>query len=160
MTITITKSFSFEMGHFLRDHSGLCKFPHGHSYTLEVTIAGSVHDPLRDFNGLLDTKVSSEGMVMDFYDLKSWVKPFIDQLDHSFMTGPEGIEFQESNPAASGSESLEYMQSRVRVMPWRPTTENLAKYLFEHIAKTLPNDVVLSQIRLYETKTGWVTVTP
>ena len=66
--ISITKKFEFEAAHYLPDYNGLCKRLHGHSYKLEVTVAGDLGD---------------NGMVMDFSELKSTVKRHvIDKVDH------------------------------------------------------------------------------
>lgn len=155
MTTTITKRFTFEMGHFLHKHSGKCAFPHGHSYILEVT--------LQSADGKLIGEGSSEGMIMDFYDIKTVVQPIVDKYDHSFMCGPEGINFV--NDAGT------FAQDRVHKMEFRPTTENFAQHLFKELEKAFRDerdsrdwsevvgpDVVLTHIRLYETATGWVDV--
>ena len=43
-TVRVTKRFTFEMAHALRCHDGQCAHIHGHSYVLDVTIAGfAVH---------------------------------------------------------------------------------------------------------------------
>ena len=62
--IKITKQFSFEMAHALRNYDGLCRNIHGHSYKMDITLAGR---PLNDDNS------PKNGMVMDFGDLKKLV---------------------------------------------------------------------------------------
>ncbi len=42
--IRLTKIFNFEMAHALYGYDGPCKNIHGHSYQLEVTIAGNLKD--------------------------------------------------------------------------------------------------------------------
>ena len=75
MKTSITKQFRFEAAHTLPNHDGKCKNLHGHSYLLEVTIAGDIQ-----------TNGPKEGMIMDFADLSKIVtQEIIDQWDHQFL---------------------------------------------------------------------------
>ena len=68
----IRKLFHFEAAHVLPFHQGKCARLHGHSYRLEVTIAG----PLRQGG-------PDRGMVMDFGDLSRIVKAeVLARVDH------------------------------------------------------------------------------
>jgi 6-pyruvoyltetrahydropterin/6-carboxytetrahydropterin synthase len=70
--ITIGKTFSFAAAHFLPEHMGLCKEPHGHEWKLEVQLRKRI-----------DKKT---GMVVDFSILKKAVKEcVVDILDHNFL---------------------------------------------------------------------------
>lgn len=70
--VQITKSFAFDACHFLPYHDGRCKFLHGHTYHLEVTVKNRVLD--------------ETGMVIDFRELKDIVnRNVIDLLDHGFI---------------------------------------------------------------------------
>lgn len=63
--------FRFEAAHLLPEHQGACRFLHGHSYKMSVTVS-QVHN---------DTVF---GMVVDFGFLKKLVKEFIvDKVDHT-----------------------------------------------------------------------------
>jgi 6-pyruvoyltetrahydropterin/6-carboxytetrahydropterin synthase len=65
----LTCSFTFEAAHRLPWHPGKCAGLHGHSYRLDVTVAGPLDD---------------NGIVMDFDDLHAVVHgQVIDQWDHS-----------------------------------------------------------------------------
>ena len=77
--ISISKSYSFDAAHQLYRTDwdktknlqvfGKCARPHGHTYTLDVTIQGPV-DP-------------ETGMILNYFDLDKIVKPIVDeQLDH------------------------------------------------------------------------------
>jgi 6-pyruvoyltetrahydropterin/6-carboxytetrahydropterin synthase len=67
----VTRSFSFEAAHQLEWHSGACKNLHGHSYRLEVTVAGALDD---------------NGIVIDFADLSALVqREVIDRFDHTYL---------------------------------------------------------------------------
>jgi 6-pyruvoyltetrahydropterin/6-carboxytetrahydropterin synthase len=71
----IRKIFRFEAAHMLPYHRGKCAGLHGHSYRLEVTVAG----PLRDDG-------PDRGMVMDFGDISPIVKSnILDRLDHHHL---------------------------------------------------------------------------
>lgn len=65
----VVKKFTFDSAHYLPNYVGKCKQMHGHTYTLEVIVSGSVNP---------DT-----GMVMDFFDIDYLVKgKVLPQLDH------------------------------------------------------------------------------
>lgn len=69
--IDTTKIFTFDSAHKLENYDGECKYLHGHTYKLEVTVRG-----LRD----------DRGMVIDFKDLKEIVKrEAISKLDHKYL---------------------------------------------------------------------------
>ena len=73
--ITITKIFEFAAAHQLPHHKGLCKNIHGHTYILHVEVGGTIY-----------SAGSSEGMIMDFGDLKRIVnEEIINKLDHSYL---------------------------------------------------------------------------
>jgi len=67
----ITKEFMFEAAHFLPEYDGPCANMHGHSYRLQITIAG---------------KIGKNGMVKDFSELKRIVSEHvISKLDHQLL---------------------------------------------------------------------------
>jgi 6-pyruvoyltetrahydropterin/6-carboxytetrahydropterin synthase len=67
----VTRSFSFEAAHQLDWHAGACKNLHGHSYRLEVTVAGELDD---------------NGIVVDFADLRDAVqRDVLDVFDHTYL---------------------------------------------------------------------------
>ena len=68
--VQVTKEFGFEAGHFVPNHPKRCKYVHGHSYKLFVTIGGPINE---------------SGMVMDFGDLSALVESVIDKFDHGFL---------------------------------------------------------------------------
>lgn len=55
-----------------------CARVHGHSFLIEVHVAGPV-DPVF-------------GWVMDFADVKAAFQPLFDQLDHRYLNDVEGLE--------------------------------------------------------------------
>ena len=72
MPTTISKKFSFEAAHWLPHvpDGHKCKSLHGHSYTAELLIEGSVDE---------------KGFVRDFAEVSSAAKPLFSKLDHSLL---------------------------------------------------------------------------
>ena len=66
--VSVTKEFTFDSCHQLKEYVGACARLHGHTYKLQVTVEGNL---------------SHNGMVVDFKDLKANVGHLIiDDLDH------------------------------------------------------------------------------
>jgi 6-pyruvoyltetrahydropterin/6-carboxytetrahydropterin synthase len=65
------------------------------------------------------------GWVMDFADLKAAFQPLYDQLDHHYLNDIEGLE--------------------------NPTSEQLARWIFQRLAPTLPG---LDAVQVHETCTS------
>lgn len=75
MKTTITTSATFAAAHRLPDHEGKCFRLHGHTYGLEVTVAGTPQ-----------TCGPAAGMVMDFAELRAQVNELVvDRLDHQLL---------------------------------------------------------------------------
>ena len=124
----IAKEFRWEMGHRLPDHFGKCKNIHGHSYKMLV-----------EFSGELD----KNGMIIDYYDVEKIINPVIDKLDHAFMINKNDkivLEF------------LEKMDSKIVLVDFESTAENICKYLLSEVSKTtLPKNVKEIKVRVQET---------
>lgn len=72
----LSKTFRFDAGHILKQHEGMCGRPHGHHYTLTVTVRGKT----------LIEKGPRKNMILDFNDISAIVKPFIkSHLDHHWL---------------------------------------------------------------------------
>ena len=80
----ITQAFTFEAAHRLPNVPAThrCHRMHGHSYRVELTVAGAV-DP-------------RTGWVIDFYDIEEIFRPLLERLDHHTLNDIEGLE----NPTA------------------------------------------------------------
>lgn len=66
--MNVGRTFHFDAAHHLPDYKGKCEAPHGHTYRLDVVIEG---------------KQKSDGMVLDFAELKRAVNELVlDKLDH------------------------------------------------------------------------------
>lgn len=137
--IKITKQFSFEMAHALRNYDGLCRNIHGHSYKMDITLSGR---PLNDDNS------PKNGMVMDFGDLKKLVnEEVISLLDHALVLNakndPQLIDVLKQN------------FDKIVVVEFQPTTENLLDFIAGKIKQRLPETVKLCRVRLRETDTSY-----
>ena len=137
MVVRITKEFKFEMAHALYGYDGLCANIHGHSYRLWVTIRGEV----KNENG--HTK---DGMLMDFTDLKSIVKPeIVDKYDHSLVLNA-------NSPHADLDLSA---FNKVYYLNYQPTSENLVLDFANFIKEQLPDGVDLLKVVLSETASSF-----
>ena len=137
--IKITKQFSFEMAHALRNYDGLCRNIHGHSYKMDITRAGK---PLQDESS------PKNGMVMDFGDLKRLVnEEIISLLDHALVLN--------AKTDAQLVEVLKQNYEKIVTVEFQPTTENLLNFIADKIQARLPNHVKLNCVRLRETDTSY-----
>jgi len=74
-SVQIRKQFAFEAAHVLPHHQGKCSRLHGHSYRLDVSVAGP-----------LQKDGPATGMVVDFDELARIVRAsVIDALDHRHL---------------------------------------------------------------------------
>ena len=138
-TIKITKQFSFEMAHALRNYDGLCRNIHGHSYKMDITLAGQ---PLQDESS------PKNGMVMDFGDLKRLVnEEIISLLDHALVMN--------AKTDAQLVDVLKQNYEKIVIVDFQPTTENLLNFIAGKIQTRLPDDVKLTCVRLRETDTSY-----
>ncbi|HEX8691255.1 MAG TPA: 6-carboxytetrahydropterin synthase QueD [Longimicrobium sp.] len=96
----VFKVFQFEAAHLLPNvpPGHKCARLHGHSFRVEVHVAGPVDPRL--------------GWVMDFADVKAAFRPLHDALDHRYLNEIPGLE--------------------------NPTSENLARWIWERLAPSLP----------------------
>jgi 6-pyruvoyltetrahydropterin/6-carboxytetrahydropterin synthase len=82
--VRLVKTFTFEAAHrlptFPEGHK--CRRLHGHSYRVDVVVAGEV-DP-------------AQGYLVDFGDVRAACEPLRQRLDHYYLNEIEGLE----NPTA------------------------------------------------------------
>ena len=82
--IRVCKEFEFHAAHLLPHHLGACQNLHGHTYKLKVCV-----------EGLTKKEGASQGMIVDFSDLKRIVNAHIvTPLDHADLN----VQFK--NPTA------------------------------------------------------------
>ena len=134
MKISLTKEFSFEMAHALKNYDGACKNIHGHSYRLFVTVSG---EPISDKNS------PKYGMIMDFGDLKQIVNTYIvNRFDHALVLNEE-------------HEFGEIADTKTVLTLFQPTCENLLVHFAGLIEPHLPKGVRLTKLKMHETATSF-----
>ena len=137
--IRVTKQFGFEMSHALLNYDGLCRNIHGHSYKLQITVAG---EPMQAPGSPKD------GMVIDFSILKRLIQEqIISKLDHSLMINEDA--------PTDKLDALGQMYERHHVVPFQPTSENMVVYIAEKVKPLLPEHLELFCVRLYETSSSF-----
>ena len=127
---TVTKTVRFDAAHVLTNHQGLCKNLHGHTYRVDVSVAGD----------------GTNDMVMDFKDLKRIAtKTICDRFDHAFIY----------NTASAGEREIaavvEKHGMRTVAIPFRSTAENLAKHFHELLSVQIPSPLAIVSIKVWET---------
>ncbi|MFA6260021.1 MAG: 6-carboxytetrahydropterin synthase [Bacteroidia bacterium] len=130
--LSITRIFRFEAAHSLSDYDGSCRNIHGHSYKLHLTVSGTG---------------PKKGMLIDFKVLKKLVEDaVVNELDHALML-------------MKNEQNLAYTKNMITKVVWmdeEPTAEFLVYWMYHRIAPQLPDDVYVSNIRLFETENCYV----
>ena len=80
MTVELRKTFQFEAAHLLPHlpKSHKCRRLHGHSFKVEVAVAGKCNPRL--------------GWLMDYAAISDAFKPVLDKLDHYYLNEIPGLE--------------------------------------------------------------------
>lgn len=125
----IAKEFRWEMGHRLLCHKGKCYNLHGHSYKLLVEFHGNIE---------------SNGMVLDYFDVKNIVGPIVDQLDHTVIINKNDKEL---------ISAIEKLNSAHVIVDFESTAENLCLYFLKKISKAdLPSNISKIMVKVFETE--------
>lgn len=105
----------FSSAHQLREYKGKCENLHGHNWKVKATISGK--------------KLDNLGMLLDFTELKKYLKEVLEYLDHKFINDIKP--FDKINPSA----------------------ENIAYFIFEKLSSSIntkhPN-ISIYQIDVWE----------
>ena len=120
---TLTCESSFDAAHFLTNYNGKCANIHGHRWRVVLSVSG---EPLN-------------GMVVDFNIIKKELKELCDYFDHSFIVENNSIKEELFNMLNS--------QFLLRVVPFRTTAENFAKYFYDELSKKY----FVESVAIYET---------
>ena len=80
MTMELRKTFQFEAAHLLPHlpKSHKCRRLHGHSFKVEIAVAGQCHPKL--------------GWVMDYAEMAEAFQPIWQKLDHNYLNEIRGLE--------------------------------------------------------------------
>ncbi len=129
----------------LSKHPEKCRWPHGHTRTIEVVVSAA--------------ELDSRDMVVDFKALKLALGETVERYDHRMA-------INSADPLRSSIESI-HPDSTIVYEGVDPTTEVMAQVLFEAIAGILdvgyqhetyaipPGRVRLERVRVWETPTSW-----
>lgn len=145
MPYRICKSIELESGHLLSKHPGNCKFPHGHTRSVELVFAASTLD--------------ASDMVVDFKLVKAMMGEFLEQFDHSLCMNTEDPNY-DSFKKAYGDRIISFDRED-------PTSEVMARTIFQYAEEALERakkgkydwparaEVKLERVRVWETSSSW-----
>ena len=137
--IRVTKEFTFEMAHALLGYDGSCKYVHGHSYGLSVTVIG---------NPVEDETNPKLGMVIDFGDLKKIVREtVVNVFDHALVLN--------SKTPREEFQSTKELFDKLIFVNFQPTSENLVEDFAKRIREKLSGNLKLHSLKLRETATSY-----
>lgn len=137
--VRITRSFSFEMAHFLPGYDGPCSHVHGHSFKLYVTVSGQPFQKPEN---------PKDGMIMDFHDLKKIVEhEIVNKYDHALLVKKGALEVDQQNNFAF---------QNIIGKDYQPTSEMLILEFASVLKDNLPEKVILHSLKLYETEKSFV----
>lgn len=146
MPFRICKTLEIENGHMLSKHPEKCRFPHGHTRKVEFVIEAESLD--------------DREMVCDFKLIKEAIGQWLETFDHALCMNtadPAYAEFKER-----------YGERVIGFENRDPTTELLAKEIYDHTAAALTKHVSgtaqkyplraearLRKVRVWETSSSW-----
>lgn len=134
MPYRIAKSFTVESGHLLTKHGGGCRFPHGHSRTIEIVVTSE--------------QLNDADMVCDFKAVKAAAMAAVQRFDHAFALNTADPRFQELKQA--------YGDHVIPFTDTDPTSEVIAREIFQQVSRELAvPGARLERVRVTETGTSW-----
>lgn len=146
MAYRICKTFEVESGHMLSKHPDRCRFPHGHTRTVEIVLEA--------------VELDDNEMVCDFKLLKDAMAEYLDNLDHSMCMNTEDPKYDDFK-AIYGDRIIDFDGMD-------PTSEVMACTIHEackaRLAErlgvaeqeyTLRADVRIVSVRVWETSSSW-----
>lgn len=95
----------FDAAHYLRGYPGQCGRLHGHTWQVEVTVAGE--------------RLDEYGMLIDFHALKEMVAGVVAELDHQHLNDLEPFHKPggETNPTAENIARYLYRRLKPKLRP-------------------------------------------
>ena len=146
MSYRICKSIEIENGHLLTKHPDKCRFPHGHTRKVEFVLEADALD--------------ENQMVCDFKIIRDVVGEWLDGFDHALCMNTADPAYQDFK--------TRYGERVIGFDNQDPTTELLARTIFDHAQQALANyamqsnvryrlaaGVRLLRVRVWETSSSW-----
>ena len=128
---SVTKRIDFCYGHRLLDYDGICKHPHGHNAVAEIEVSTEALD--------------ARNMVVDFTDIKSTVKGWIDrELDHKMI-------LRHDDPLVK---ALDTLGEPMFLLDSNPTVERIARLIFD---TSREHGLAVVRVTVWETPSSWAT---
>ncbi len=130
----------------LSKHPERCKYPHGHTRTVEVVVCGD--------------RLDENGMLVDFKALRLALQGYIDRYDHAMA-------INSSDPLLPALQALYPADAVVIMEGQEPTTEAIAKDIYDFVAGVLTSgfqqdqyripggSIALDRVRVWETPSSW-----
>ena len=134
---TLISEASFDSAHFLAQYEGKCRNIHGHRWTIKVEIYGEA----------LQENGSCRGMLVDFGDLKKYLKELADYYDHALIIEKDSMRELTLNVLKGDG-------FRIIEVEFRPTAENFAKYFYNYFKN---KGFLVKNIFVYETPNNCAT---
>lgn len=125
---------SFDAAHFLKGYEGKCSNIHGHRWRVVAQIR-SEH---------LSLQPQTRGMVVDFSELKASLKAICDRCDHCLL-------YEAGSLRPQTVHALEEEGFRLEEVPFRPTAEHLARWIYEWMREQGHG---VDRVEVYETPTN------
>jgi 6-pyruvoyltetrahydropterin/6-carboxytetrahydropterin synthase len=142
----ICKSIEVENGHMLSKHPDKCRFPHGHTRKVEFVIEAD--------------ELDENQMVCDFKIVKEAIGDWLDSYDHALCMNTADPAYEDFK-ARYGDRVIGFENQD-------PTTELMARTIFDHTEKSLvayakrtdtryllQPGVRLRKVRVWETSSSW-----
>ncbi len=161
----ITRQIQIDAGHRIPDHGSKCKNLHGHRYIVLITCKSKK----------LVSEGEQKGMVIDFGFLKEELLKYVhDPCDHCLILSAEDntmvelLKIQQTDVEKVLAENKGHLveniiNTKVLLVPFSPTAENLAKYwyncLYERLHICTEGQAWLHSVRVYETPNCFSTYT-
>lgn len=162
---SVVKEVTFDCCHMLSDYAGACANLHGHTYRLQIELAGApvggkvkelalVSANERPVSGY--TLQSSSAMVMDFKDLKKIIQTQVmDKMDHALIISSFEYRNEEETALLAWAKAF---NKKVHIIQGRSTAETMSKEIFEAVQAELFEvnpEIIVSSVRLWETPTSY-----
>lgn len=107
----VAKLFRWEAAHRLPWHEGQCRHLHGHSYRMFVELTGPADE---------------RGLLVDFKELKAWMRPLVAVWDHATIVDQRDEELLSVVRTHGWNHAL---------LPYDSTAENLCRFAAEWLVE-------------------------